>query len=60
MVVMLEGIVTLELVDLREPTRVMLVTPLDFTIIIDGQYTWGDKGTTTVILEAVATHNLWI
>ena len=26
----------------------------------EGQYTRGDKGTTTVILEAVATHDLWI
>ncbi|XP_024626786.1 uncharacterized protein [Medicago truncatula] len=24
------------------------------------QFTWGDKGTTTVILEAVASHDLWI
>ncbi|KAK2438830.1 hypothetical protein QL285_023564 [Trifolium repens] len=26
----------------------------------EGQFTRGDKGTTTVILEAVATHDLWI
>ncbi|KAL9677483.1 hypothetical protein QQ045_005715 [Rhodiola kirilowii] len=26
----------------------------------EGQYTRGDKGTTTVILEAVASHDLWI
>ena len=26
----------------------------------EGQFTRGDKGTTTVILEAVASHDLWI
>jgi len=26
----------------------------------EGQFTRGDKGTTTVILEAIASHDLWI
>ncbi|PNX59361.1 ribosomal protein, partial [Trifolium pratense] len=38
----------------------MAADAVDEYIKIGGQFTRGGKGTTTVILEAVASHDLWI
>ncbi|XP_020870157.1 uncharacterized protein LOC110225249 [Arabidopsis lyrata subsp. lyrata] len=40
--------------------KIHLSTNLKIPTAWEGQFTRGDKGTTTVILEAVASHDLWI